>query len=226
MLAYWTLALGPPGQIWALVDSNPRIPVPAAAFQSQIFFVVEAVPFSPLHLEWTDSFTARRFFMKTWTFLEVLQAYVETPLYITNTHISCSRPFLSSGTEHQLWHLYNEYRASPRVLTDFTCNPLTYKEIVVKEVLSVDPAALHNVPQSLYLIDSPHLMLMDPLPTARFKLEKRVASRCIAEMLQAKRSKLKSPYAATPSILLCASSPEHSLHIPVSVLGVVPQTRA
>jgi len=189
VLAHRTLASKPPGQIWVLVDSNELVTVPAAVFRGQTFFVVAAVPFSLSRLEWTNRLAVRHFYMKTWAFSEVLQAYVETPLYATNTHISRSRPFLSPGTERQLWFLCEEYGASPRVLAKFACNPLAYNELIVREVISLSPTALHNVLRSPFLLDSPHLLLMDPSPNSRFGLEKRVASRRIAKMLQDKRSK-------------------------------------
>jgi hypothetical protein len=64
-------------KIWALVDSNRYAAGPATVLQSEHFFVVEAVPFSPPYLQWMDDRTACCFFMKQWSFSEVLQAYVE-----------------------------------------------------------------------------------------------------------------------------------------------------
>ena len=63
-----------PDKIWVLVDSNRYAAEPATVFQSDIFFVIETVPFSAPYLQWMDGRAACHFFMKPWTFSEVLQA--------------------------------------------------------------------------------------------------------------------------------------------------------
>ena len=87
------LKLSPPGQIWALVDSNQFAKEPAAVFRNTIFFVVEAVSFSYPRLERTPLHTSL-FFMKTWSFSEALQAYVEPPPSV------CITTFTSSAADH------------------------------------------------------------------------------------------------------------------------------
>jgi hypothetical protein len=63
-----------PDKIWALVDSNQYAAEPATVLQSDIFFVIGAVPFSAPYLQWIDGRAACHFFMKPWSFSEVLQA--------------------------------------------------------------------------------------------------------------------------------------------------------
>ena len=67
-----------PYRIWALIDLNPNLPQPAAVFRYQSpFFIVCAVsPRSP-HTEWLNKLGKRRFYMKPWSTLEVIQSYVD-----------------------------------------------------------------------------------------------------------------------------------------------------
>jgi len=63
---------GPPGRIWALVDSNWRVQEPAPVFQGDPF-VVEATSPRPACHEWTRRVRFNFFYMKPWSFAEVLQ---------------------------------------------------------------------------------------------------------------------------------------------------------
>jgi len=64
---------GPSGRIWALVDSSWRVEEPAPVFQGGPFFVVEATSPRPARREWIRRFEFDIFYMKPWTFTEVLQ---------------------------------------------------------------------------------------------------------------------------------------------------------
>jgi len=68
------------GRIWALVDSSQTVVKPAPLFQyGSPFLVVEAAPPFQPRLEWTKKVISQYFYMKLWTFSEVLQAYVTPP---------------------------------------------------------------------------------------------------------------------------------------------------
>ena len=64
---------GPSGRIWALVDSNWRVDKPAPVFQGGPFFVIEAMSPRLARREWIRRFKFNIFYMKLWTFAEVLQ---------------------------------------------------------------------------------------------------------------------------------------------------------
>jgi hypothetical protein len=67
-------------RIWALVDSNNSLSDPAPMFHAgRPFFVVEAVPPRRPRFEWAKEVYFQHFYMKTWTFPEVLQACVAPP---------------------------------------------------------------------------------------------------------------------------------------------------
>ena len=61
-------------RIWALVDSGQDVHQPALVFQQTAFFVVEASSPCPARHEWTDRIGPKFFYMKLWSFSEVLQA--------------------------------------------------------------------------------------------------------------------------------------------------------
>ena len=66
----------PSSRIWALVDSSQLLSEPAPIFRaSGPFFVVEAASRRSC-FEWAERVHHRYFYMKTWTFSEVLQVYV------------------------------------------------------------------------------------------------------------------------------------------------------
>ncbi|KAF9648091.1 hypothetical protein BDM02DRAFT_3187371 [Thelephora ganbajun] len=78
---------GPPGRIWVLVDSNRELHEPAPAFQEGFFFVVEVSSPRPSRHEWIRGIRSMSFYMKSWSFMEVLQAQVDLPAGIHNTYI-------------------------------------------------------------------------------------------------------------------------------------------
>ena len=65
--------VGPLGSIWALMDSNDDLVEPASLFKNDPFFVVLAAPPHPTHNDWARGRAFRFFYMKTWSFSEVLQ---------------------------------------------------------------------------------------------------------------------------------------------------------
>ena len=180
-------------KIWALFDSNDHVKTPAMVLRNDTFFVVEAVSFSMERLEWMNGSNTRHFFMETWSFSEVLQAYAEMPPICIGAHIFCSRPFLgldgTTHTERQLWHLYHEYGASARSLTYCAHDPSFYETRAAAHVgsLSLDPSILEDALPFPPLIKFCYLaVLVEPSPTSRSVPEKRVASPRLAEMLQDK----------------------------------------
>ena len=90
LMAYQRLGLEPgePGRIWALIDANENLAEPAPIFRSNTpFFVVEAASSRPKRFEWVRKMEFVFFYMKTWTFSEVLQAYVTPPLAAQDAHV-------------------------------------------------------------------------------------------------------------------------------------------
>ena len=75
--AYSPLVSSGPGRIWALVDSNQDLVKPTGVFNTGgLFFVVQAAaPLLP-RLQWLKAVNSQSFYMKRWTFSEILQAYV------------------------------------------------------------------------------------------------------------------------------------------------------
>ena len=74
-------------RIWVLIDLNQSLQKPATIFiyQSPFFAVCTVSPHSP-HTEWLDKVGKRRFYMKPWSSLEVIQSYVDLTLEDHNTH--------------------------------------------------------------------------------------------------------------------------------------------
>ena len=67
-------------RIWALVDSTEFLVEPTGVFKpAETFFVVEAAFPRASCLKWFRKFPAEMFYMKRWTFSEVLQACVDPP---------------------------------------------------------------------------------------------------------------------------------------------------
>jgi hypothetical protein len=64
----------PLGRIWALVDCNSELEAPAHIFRDGPFFVVSAASPSPARQKWSRDVRSQLFYMKPWSFSEVLQA--------------------------------------------------------------------------------------------------------------------------------------------------------
>jgi hypothetical protein len=64
----------PLGRIWALVDCMEGLHEPAPVFKNGPFFVVETTSPCPAGLRWTRNVRSNHFYMKLWSFVEVLQA--------------------------------------------------------------------------------------------------------------------------------------------------------
>jgi len=64
----------PPDRIWALVDSRHESLESADIFRDGPFFVVEAASPHPVHQRWANRTPVKYFYMKPWSFAEVLQA--------------------------------------------------------------------------------------------------------------------------------------------------------
>ena len=68
--------------------------------------------------------------MNPWSASELLQGYVDLAPDVHNVHVPCSRPFLGNITEHQLWHLRNEFGVSPRTLVLYAGTPAEYENFL------------------------------------------------------------------------------------------------
>ena len=80
---------GNTGRIWALIDASQRLEEPAPIFRGgKPFFVVEAASPRSKRFEWARKITYQVFYMKRWTFSEVLRAYVTTHLAAHDAHVS------------------------------------------------------------------------------------------------------------------------------------------
>jgi hypothetical protein len=86
---YGSLMSPGPGRIWALIDSNQDLVEPTGVFSTgRPFFVVEAANPRPARLQWLKRLNSQDFYMKRWSFSEVLQAYVDFYISAHITHVS------------------------------------------------------------------------------------------------------------------------------------------
>ena len=77
---YGPLTSPGPGRIWALVASSRALTQPAGVFGNGApFFVIESASPRRSHLQWLQGADSQYFYMKRWSFPEVLQAYVDLP---------------------------------------------------------------------------------------------------------------------------------------------------
>ena len=75
------------------IDANDSLTEPASIFRRKTpFFVVEAASSRPKCFEWARKMNSRSLYMKTWSFSEVLQAYVTPPVAAHDAHVpvACS----------------------------------------------------------------------------------------------------------------------------------------
>lgn len=141
--AQWWFPPRSRARIWALVHSNNLLPLPAPAFLKRgPFFVVEAASPSRDRFKWANRVSSERFYMKAWTFSEVLKAYATPPSRGRNTHVFCSRPFIGLSTtgpctSHQLWYLYNTCGASPRFLSFDSREPVVFERRIARAIQSI-----------------------------------------------------------------------------------------
>lgn len=178
-------------RIWALVDSNQNLMQPAGLFNTGApFFVVESASSRPPRLRWLSKVKAITFHMKRWTFSEVLQAFVDLSHVCHNAHAFYSRSFLGDTApyaEHQLWHLFDTYGASPRALATYARRPELYESAIARQVRAMDPEAFQAALSSPYSDDHSDLILViEPSATSRAGSTKTVASQHILEMLWGK----------------------------------------
>ena len=70
----------PSCRIWALFDPSPDAPQPAALLTSTSspFFIVQAASPRSDYNDWHNKLGPRYFYMKPWSFLELVQVYVDT----------------------------------------------------------------------------------------------------------------------------------------------------
>ncbi len=176
----------PSHRIWLLIDSNPKLVEPANIFKdSAPFFVVNVVSPHSHHLEWLKKIGYEKFYMKSWSGSEVLQAYLIPPLGIHHTNNFCSRNFFCKNiTERQVWYLYNEFGAHPRALVQHSRNPDQYEHVVLGEINKLNPARIAHafrVPGSYELFD--YIMTIEPSPVGRYTYVTDIASRCVFKIL-------------------------------------------
>jgi len=182
-LAYLGLGPGlknPSSKIWVLVDSNFTLQEPTPVFcMGYPFFVVEAVS-REQRLEWCKKARSTYFYMKTWDFSEVLQAYVTLLSGVHNIHYFCSRPFLGllrgPHDESELSYLYNEYRASPRELAIYASKPEELKVRIFEQVMRMGPDNLRHTLQNPECDDSAHLITRVEPSSLRSLATKTIAS--------------------------------------------------
>lgn len=75
IVPYALLGLPKPSRIWALVDSNSGLFQPTGAFTDwSPFFVVQTASPHKRRTGWHHKANSEYFYMKRWTFSEVLQA--------------------------------------------------------------------------------------------------------------------------------------------------------
>jgi len=181
----------PSSRIWALVDSNSDLLEPAPIFRMHGPFFVIGVASRQNHFEWAKKVYRQHFYMKTWAFSEVLQAYVTPAPEARNAHHFCSRPYFKLGPslggpyeEPQLRYLYETYRAPPRALIMYTRDPAQYEAQIVEQVKNINPDSLRFALRSPDSDHSSHLIIrMEPSPTERFSYQKTIASGGVLKLL-------------------------------------------
>lgn len=176
-------------KIWAFIDSNNRLSQPALIFRMKgPFFVVEAVSPRPHRLDWVSKVYFERFYMKTWTFSEVLKAYAIPPSRDSQRLCFLQSPNLGALGDRPLYTkptlvLVQHVRRIPQALG----LPLLwdeYEELVVKLVAKIQPDDLRHALQSPETDESSHLiMAIGPSPTSRTTPTKEFISRRAPEML-------------------------------------------
>jgi hypothetical protein len=108
------------------------------------------------------------------------------PLEIHRTHAFCSRPFIGTGsyTERQLWHLYNEFGASPKDLATYASDPTAYESLVQQKLWTMNPDHLLRIFRGPRSGDvSHHVVIIQPSPTTRGFFETKIASRRVFELI-------------------------------------------
>ena len=83
-------------RVWALVDSNINMQQPDSIFMDSLFFIVEAATPRAERTQWTNVVTSKTFYMKLWSFSEVLQAWIGSPhgtrdIYLSAAVVSTNR---------------------------------------------------------------------------------------------------------------------------------------
>jgi hypothetical protein len=170
-------------RIWVLVDSNKDLEKPAAVFCNGLpFFVVEAAS-RPSRFEWAKKGLFLKFYMKTWTLSELLQAYVILLAVVHDTHYFCSRSYMGLSDESIVRYLFQTYRLPPRELIIYAKRPESFREHIVDLVRTMDIGAVRNALQSPDSDKSSHLITrVEPTPT-RFSFKTTIASPFVFQQL-------------------------------------------
>ena len=105
---------------------------------------------------------------------------------VRSAHVLCSRLFLGNSTpykECQLWHSYNEYRASTGVLAHEARDPTRYEYEAVEKAESMTPAVLKLALASPYSDDDNDLfVVIEPSETSRADYVKTIASKRVFQV--------------------------------------------
>ncbi|KAF9645194.1 hypothetical protein BDM02DRAFT_681763 [Thelephora ganbajun] len=164
---------GLPGRIWALVDSNRQLVEPAPVFQQGPSFVVKASSPRPVRHEWTRDIRSISFYMKSWSFTEVLQVRSLIELV---------------ASEKKLLDFHRTYGASLESLFRFFEDPACYGELVTREAKKLSSSDSYKVFQ--YAADTPdisdYLISTGPLPDDRTRPERKIASKFVLEKICAR----------------------------------------
>ena len=174
--------------IWALLDSNTVLVRPGGVFMERSpFFILGASSHRNHRLEWMRT-SPRLFYMRSWTFPEVAQAYVRCPIRqrIVNTNAPSSRTLVkreAPPTERQLWDLYKTYGASCRYLFQCATDPSRYLSHVQSAVESAEDLVRALTSPSHVTGTSHFVLLLEPLPDDRSSCRTKIITRTVFEMI-------------------------------------------
>ena len=183
----------PHENIRTFVDSNTVLIQPDGIFTERTpFFVVETLSHRNVRLEWMKETTSQVFYLKPWTFPEVVQACVGYPLgqYSAITYVSLSRTLLSPidpPEECELWYPYKTYSASCRLLFKRATCPERYLALVQSAVESVEDI-VHVLTLPSYVTEASHFVVfLESSPPDRSLCQTKIITRTVFEMVWKKR---------------------------------------
>ena len=178
----------PHRNIWALIDSTAIPTQPDGVFMGRCpFFIVETASYHSSCL-YSTKVVPIRFYLKPWTFPEVAQAHVHSPLeqHSTSAYVSFSRTLVEPvgpPEERELWDLYKTYGASCRLLFECVARPGRYLSLVRDAVGSVEDL-VHALTRPGHITGPSHfLVLLEPSPIDRSLCQAKIITHTVFEMV-------------------------------------------
>src|ERR1700722_590820 len=138
-----------PTSTWCLIDANQHIIKPPMYIQDLSLYIVQAASPRPNRFKWSEKVIPFpfRFFMKPWTFSEIIVGYVDRSSFnCTLTDLIHSQMLqLEKHTEQSLQYFYEHFGPSTRAAYLSASDPTSYEKALEAKLGAINLDALQQI---------------------------------------------------------------------------------